>query len=300
MHTGKSYTVGEAHDGAVERLAAPVQAPERGGLRFGDVETTCAGREAIFALTVVSCGGDGESSSSEPDVPPVGGMEVDDDAVRQALRRVCAAAFSYALGGGFGADDGAVEKVELFSAPALAPDVVVIRTRGPAEFGVFPTLDRIEAGNVASTAGGFTDEELVALAASGSDAIDGVMAGTGLDGLEEVGMAAGAEDETRRRCRGVPRRSRDLRRILGRVGGQRRPGGRNGVHREAEHAVSDARCDARIPVAQQRFPTEAKRHTVPRWAPTFRRYTRRSCSRRRAQPHLHHTPRSSPLDTEVK
>jgi len=58
---------------------------------------------------------------------------------------------------------------------------------------MFPTLDRIEAGNVASTAGGFTDEELVALAASGSHAIDGVMAGTGLDGLEEVGTAAGAE-----------------------------------------------------------------------------------------------------------
>ena len=192
---------------------------------------------AIFALTVASCGGDGESSSSEPavvattevvvtepavteppvtepvvtepattdapdstepassepDVPPVGGIEVDDDPVCQALRRVYASAFFYFLGGGVGADDGALEKVELFLAPALAPDVVVIRTQGPAEFGVFPTLDRIEAGNVALTAGGFTDEELVALAASGNDAIDGVMAGTGLDGLEEVGTAAGAE-----------------------------------------------------------------------------------------------------------
>jgi len=192
---------------------------------------------AIFALTVVSCGGDGDSSSSEPaaaattevvvtepavsepavtepavteplttdapdstepassepDVPPVGGIEVDDDPVCQALRRVYASAFFYFLGGGVGADDGALEKVELFLAPALAPDVVVIRTQGPAEFGVFPTLDRVEAGNVALTAGGFTEEELVALAASGNDAIDGVMAGTGLDGLEDVGTLPGAE-----------------------------------------------------------------------------------------------------------
>jgi len=134
-----------------------------------------------------------EPAPSEPDVPPVGGIEVDDDPVCQALRRVYAAAFFYFLGGGVGADDGALEKVELFLAPALAPDVVVIRTQGPAEFGVFPTLDRVEAGNVALTVGGFTDEELVALAVSGNDAIDGVMAGTGLDGLEEVGTAAGAE-----------------------------------------------------------------------------------------------------------
>jgi len=192
---------------------------------------------ALLALTVASCGGGGESSSSEPasaatteavvtepavtesavteavvtepattDAPAstepaisepdealVEGAEVDDDPVCQALRRVYAAAFFYALGGGFGADDGAVEKVELFLAPALAPDVVVVRTQGPAEFGVFPTLDRIEAGNGALAAGGFTDEELVALAASGNDAIDGVLAGTGLDGLDDVGTAAGAE-----------------------------------------------------------------------------------------------------------
>jgi len=134
-----------------------------------------------------------DSTEPAPTEPPVAGAEVDDDPVCQALRRVYAAAVFYALGGGFGADDGAVEKVELFLAPALAPDVVVIRTQGPAEFGVFPTLDRVEAGTVALTGGGFTDEELVALAASGNDAIDGVLAGTGLDGLEDVGTAAGAE-----------------------------------------------------------------------------------------------------------
>jgi len=191
---------------------------------------------AILALTVASsCGGDGESSSSEPaaaattevvvtepavtepavtepavtepvttdapdstepassepDEPLVAGIEVDDDPVCQAVRRLTAAGFLYLLGGGFGADDGAVEKVELFFAPALAPDVVVIRTQGAPEFGFL--VDRIEAGNVALAAGGFTEEELVALAASGNDAIDGVMAGTGLDGLEDVGTLPGAE-----------------------------------------------------------------------------------------------------------
>jgi len=192
---------------------------------------------AILALTVASCGGDGESSSSEPaavvttevvvtepavteppvtepaviepattdapdstepassepDEPLVAGIEVDDDPVCQAFSRVFAASFFSGLAGGFGADDGAVEKIELFFAPALAPVAVVIRTQGRAEFQAFPLLARVAAGNVALAAGGFIDEELVALAESGDDAIDGILAGTGLDGLEDVGTLPGAE-----------------------------------------------------------------------------------------------------------
>jgi len=164
---------------------------------------------AILALTVVSCGGDGESSSSEPattdapdssepassepDVPPVGGMEVDDDPVCQAFSRLLAATLYSGLAGAFGADDGTVEKVELFFAPALAPVAVVIRTQGPAEFQVYPSVARVDAGNAALMAAGFTDEELVALAASGDDIIDGILDGSGLGGLEDVGPVPGAE-----------------------------------------------------------------------------------------------------------
>jgi len=67
------------------------------------------------------------------------------------------------LAGGFGADDGAVVSIEHFFATALAPVVVVIRTRGATQFQAFPLLTRVEAGNVALAAGGLTDEELVAL-----------------------------------------------------------------------------------------------------------------------------------------
>jgi len=62
-----------------------------------------------------------------------------------------------------------VHAAAVFYALGLAPDLVVIRT------------------------GGFTEEELVALAASGDDAIDGALAGTGLDALEDVGTVPGAE-----------------------------------------------------------------------------------------------------------
>jgi len=192
---------------------------------------------AILALTVVGCGGDSESSSSEPaaaattdvpvtepavtepavtelavtepattdapdstepassepDVAPVGGIEVDDDPVCEAFSRLYAASFFSGLAGGFGADDVGAAKIELFFAPALAPVAVVIRTQGPAEFQTFPLLARVDAGNVALAAGGFTDEELAALAASGDDAIDGILAGSGLDDLEDVGTIPGAD-----------------------------------------------------------------------------------------------------------
>ena len=42
-------------------------------------------------------------------------------------------------------------------------------------------------------AGGFTDEELVAPAASADEAIDGILAGTGLDDRADVGPAPEAE-----------------------------------------------------------------------------------------------------------
>jgi len=134
-----------------------------------------------------------EPASSEPDVPPVGGMEVDDDPVCQAFSRLLAASLYSGLAGAFGADDGTVEKVELFFAPALAPVAVVIRTQGPAEFQVYPSVARVDAGNAALMAAGFTDEELVALAASGDDIIDGILDGSGLGGLEDVGTVPGAE-----------------------------------------------------------------------------------------------------------
>jgi len=120
-------------------------------------------------------------------------MEVDDDPVCQAFSRLLAAGIFSALVGAFGADDGAVERIELFFAPALAAVAVVIRTQGPAEFQAYPSLARVDAGNAALVAAGFTDEELAALAAAGSDAIDGVMAGTGLDGIEDLGPSAGFE-----------------------------------------------------------------------------------------------------------
>ena len=165
---------------------------------------------AILALTVASCGGDDESSSSEPattDAPDstepassepddalVGGIEVDDDPVCQAFGRLYAASFfTAALAGGFGADDGAAEKIEFSFASALAPVAVVIRTQGPTEFQAFPRLARVDAGNVALAAGGFTDEVLAALAASGDDAIDGILAGSGLGDLADIGPVPGAE-----------------------------------------------------------------------------------------------------------
>lgn len=133
-----------------------------------------------------------EPASTEPDEPPVGGIEIDDDPVCQAFGRVFAASVFQVLTGGFGGEDGAVEKIELYFAPALAPDVVVIRTQGAPEFQALPTLARVDAGNVALTAGGFTDEELVALAASGDDTIDSVLAGSEPD-LESVAPAPDAE-----------------------------------------------------------------------------------------------------------
>ena len=152
-----------------------------------------------------------DSTEPAPSEPPVAGVEVDDDPVCQALRRVCAAA--------------------VFYAPALAPDVVVIRT------------------------GGFTEEELVALAASGDDGIDVLWPEPGSTPSRLSGRSW-RRDQARRRRRGVSRRSRDLRRRFGRfgrLGRQRGPGGRSSVPREADHAVSDTRCVARAPVAQQRF-----------------------------------------------
>jgi len=134
-----------------------------------------------------------EPASSEPDVPPVGGMEADDDPVCQAFSRLLAATLYSGLAGAFGADVGTVEKVELFFAPALAPVALVIRTQGPAEFQVYPSVARVDAGNAALMAAGFTDEELVALAASGDDIIDGILDGSGLGGSEDVGTVPGAE-----------------------------------------------------------------------------------------------------------
>ncbi|HYN31292.1 MAG TPA: hypothetical protein VES40_01600 [Ilumatobacteraceae bacterium] len=120
-------------------------------------------------------------ASTEAEAPLAGGIEVDDDPVCQAFARLIGAQVFQGLAGSFGSEDGAVEKIELFFAPALAPDVVVIRTQGAAEFQAFPTLARIEAGNVALTAGGFTEEELAALAASGDDTIDSLLAGNAPD-----------------------------------------------------------------------------------------------------------------------
>lgn len=133
------------------------------------------------------------SDSSEPmstDAATLG-IEVDDDPVCQAFARLFAAQLFQGLVGSFGSEDGALEKIELFFAPALAPDVVVIRTEGAAEFQPFPTLARVEAGNLALTAGGFTEEELAALAASGDDTIDSLLAGNAPD-LEDA-TAPGAE-----------------------------------------------------------------------------------------------------------
>ncbi|CAN5485050.1 hypothetical protein BH10ACT2_BH10ACT2_12550 [soil metagenome] len=131
-------------------------------------------------------------SSSEPDEPPVAGIEVDDDPVCQALARVYIASFFQGLTGMFGGQDGTGEKTELYFAPALAPDVVLIRTQGAPEFQAFPILARVDAGIVALRAGGFTDAELIALAASGNDTIGSLLAGNEPD-LESVGAVPGAE-----------------------------------------------------------------------------------------------------------
>jgi len=133
-----------------------------------------------------------EPASTEPDAPPARAVEIDDDPVCQSLARVWAAGVFQGLAGMFGGGDGTAEKIELYFAPALAPDVVLIRAQGDPAFQPFPTLARIEAGNVALVAGGFTDEELVALAASGNDTIDSVLAGSEPD-FESVGPAPGAE-----------------------------------------------------------------------------------------------------------
>lgn len=135
-----------------------------------------------------------EPASSELDASPAAGIEVDDDPVCQAFSRLFAASFFQGLAEAFGAEDGAVEKIELFFAPALAPDVVVIRTRGADDFQAFALLARVDAGNAALIAGGFTDDELVELAASGGDAIDSVLAGSEPD-LESVGSVVGAESK---------------------------------------------------------------------------------------------------------
>lgn len=77
-------------------------------------------------------------------------------------------------------------------APAVAPAVVVIRTQNAPDFGALPTLARVEAGKVALAAMGFTEEEVVALAASGNDTSDSVLAGSAPD-LESVASAPDAE-----------------------------------------------------------------------------------------------------------
>lgn len=105
------------------------------------------------------------------------GIEVDDNPVCQAFARIFAAQFFQGLAGAFGGGEGASEKIELYFAPALAPDVVVIRTQGAPEFQPFPTVARLEAANVALTAGGFTEEEQSALATSANDSIDAVLSG---------------------------------------------------------------------------------------------------------------------------
>lgn len=207
------------------------------GLRYGPTMARFVAPlfAAAFALSLVGCGSDSESSSSEPSGTPttevtvtdptvterteppvteaattdapdstepasttepdqaaVEGIEVDDVPVCQAFANVFAASFFQSLAGAFGGEEGAVEKIELYFAPALAPEVVVIRTQGAPEFQALPTLARVDAGIAALTAGGFSDEELAELAASGGDSIASVLAGIEPD-LESVGPAPDAE-----------------------------------------------------------------------------------------------------------
>jgi hypothetical protein len=134
------------------------------------------------------------SDSTDPvstEAAPVG-IEVDDDPVCQAFARVFAAQFFQGLTEAFGGGEGASEKIELYFAPALAPDVVVIRTQAAAEFQPFPTLARLEAATVALTAGGFTEEEQAALATAADDSIDDVLSGRVPD-TDSVAVAPDAE-----------------------------------------------------------------------------------------------------------
>jgi len=145
------------------------------------------------------------------------------DSTEPAFSCLFAASVHSGLAGGFGADDGAVVSIEHFFATALAPVVVVIRTRGATQFQAFPLLTRVDAGNVA-----------LAVAAAEAFLV--------------------------------------------------------GVGTFAEYSL---RCSR--PSRATTPPTEAKRHTTPRCAPTFRRYTRRSCVRRRVQTHHQsHPPQFAP------
>ena len=149
------------------------------------------------------------------------------------------------------------------------PVVVVIRTRGASQFQAFPLLTRVDAGNVTLAAGGLTDEELVALAASGNVAIDDVMAGTGLDGLDDVATAASAETKLAAATEA----------FLVEVGTVAEYSLRCSSPSSATTRRDRSQTTHRAPVGAHVPPVHSSTVLAPR-----------------AQPH----PRSSPLDTEVK
>ncbi len=133
-----------------------------------------------------------EPAATDPTESPTGRIEIDDDPLCQAFARVYAASFFQGLAGMFGSTEGAVEKIELYFAPALASDVAVVRAQGSPGFQGWPTLERIDAGNVALKAAGFTDAELLALVAAGNDTLDTILAGKEPD-VEKVKPAPDAE-----------------------------------------------------------------------------------------------------------